>query len=67
MKLETLGFRENQIGDEGMMAFAETLKPTYKFPMESLPQLAIVFVIDNPGNGMGVKEACSARGITCYA
>ena len=60
-KLEGLSLAANEIGDEGMAAFAEALKPG------SLPKLANVYVGENPGNGMGLEEACSARGIKCIA
>lgn len=53
----------NVIGDAGMAAFAEALKPNEKFPIGSLGNLQNLYLDGNPGNNMGVKEACSARGI----
>ena len=48
-----------------MTAFVKALKPTTKFPMGSLPKLRILGIGGNPGNKIGVKVACSARGIHC--
>ena len=57
--LKELWLNYNQIGNEGMKAFSTAIASG------ALPKLAEVFVGRNPGNGMGVKEACSARGIEC--
>ena len=58
--LADLRLQFNQIGDAGMSEFSRAIASG------SLPKLATVLVGVNPGNGMGVKEACSARGIKCY-
>ena len=49
----------NQIGDDGMKASSDAIASG------AVPKLAEVFVFGNPGNGTGVKDACSARGIQC--
>ena len=54
--LTNLFLYNNQIGDEGMKAFSTAIASG------SLPKLAYVDVCRNPGNNMGVQEACSARG-----
>ena len=55
-RLKDLALHHNQIGDEGMKAFSTAIASGL------LPKLATVFVFGNPGNTMGVKQACSARG-----
>ena len=50
----------NTIGDEGMQAFSSAIASA------SLPKLKMLFVEGNPGNIVGVKEACEVRGIRCY-
>ena len=57
--LENLGLSENQIGDDGMATFSSAIANG------ALPKLVEVFGLGNPGNGMGVEEACRARGIRC--
>ena len=61
VSLQELDLHENQIGDEGMQAFPTAISSG------ALPKLAGLFVFGNPGSMAGVVEACSSRGIACYA
>ena len=55
--LENLSLHVNAIGDVGMQAFASAVASGF------LPKLYFMSVARNPGDVMGVKAACSARGI----
>ena len=59
-KLERLWLRGNKIGDAGTTALAGAITSG------ALGVLKVVFVQLIPGDLLPVKEACEARGITCF-
>ena len=58
--LEQLSLGFNQIGDKGMIAFANAIKPSPGNPMGSLGSLSDL-IISNPSQAL--RDACSSRKI----
>ena len=58
--LEALDLSANQIGNEGMIAFADAIKPTDEFPMGSLASLEDLRLWDNTIGDKGMKVFSSA-------
>ena len=58
--LTRLDIANNKIADPGMVSFSDAIAKG------ALPKLKIIVIGGNPGNTMGLKEACSVRGIQCY-
>ena len=53
--LQTLWLNHNQIGDAGMIAFAEALKPNSNFPMGALASLKELYIGGNQIGDSGMK------------
>ena len=56
----------NQIGDSGMIAFADAIKPTAEIPMGALASLGWLYLVNNPASDSAknaVKAVASSRGI----
>jgi hypothetical protein len=53
--LEELNLSWNEIGDAGMIAFADAIKPTAENPIGSLPNLRLLDLGDNTIGDEGMK------------
>jgi hypothetical protein len=58
--LKELDLFSNQIGDAGMIAFADAIKPTPENPMGSLALLERLFLVGNQIGDEGMKAFSSA-------
>jgi Leucine-rich repeat (LRR) protein len=59
-KLQKLFLHRNKIGDSGMIAFANAIKPTPENPMGSLGNLEQLFLCENQIGDEGMKSLSSA-------
>tara|TARA_B110000046_G_scaffold71958_1_gene79833 strand:- start:4782 stop:5039 length:258 start_codon:yes stop_codon:yes gene_type:complete len=66
--LTHLYLERDQIGDNGMIAFADAIKPTDEIPMGALVSLKTLLVDGGPlgDEHPALNEACVARGITLF-
>ena len=58
--LKVLSFRGNQIGDSGMIAFADAIKPTDEIPMGALASLTKLDLDNNKIGDEGIKAFSTA-------